>query len=447
MRVLVRSGLRTILDGPIAIAGAARPPRQLDLQVMRTGAALVRGGASPGLAAERAVAAGARAVLLYGLRAPLPAGGLGLDESAAVPIVSVRNEVARAVLEGDGATVTLGNVESVPNAARGTVASFSSAGLAYDARVKPELVAPGVGLATADPGASRFVTVNGSSAAAAVVAGAAALVVQARPTLSAGALKAVLVGTSRPLARTPVAAQGAGLVNAGRAVASELAAAPAALALGRITGPVWSAENTFTLTNLSKRALTVRLHAVSQQEGAAQIGLRIMPSRAALRAGQRIVVHVHATLASTLLGRAQTDGAIVARVAGAGQTRIPWSVPFELATPGLIGSATLSDKEFAASDEAPTLLSVDAGRVLADAGYLEIRPVRRLDIALAYADGTPVGLLVRVRDLLPGRYAFAITGRGPDGKLLAPGKYLLTISAYPVGDGLPSVTQLPFSLR
>ena len=483
-RMLIRSGLATILDESTPVAGAVRPTPRVALQIAaprgsRSGArrtaprlsdfftsdgtslvagraALVPGGASPAPAAERAAEAGATAVLLYGLRTPLPAGGLGLDESVPVPVVSVSNAVARAVFRhlalGGGATVTLGNTASVANAARGGVASFSSAGLAFDAHVKPELVAPGVGLATSDPGANadgspRFVTMNGSSAAAATVAGAAALVAQARPTLAADALKSVLVGSARALTQTPVAAQGAGLVNVGGAVATELAASPTALALGRVTGPVWSGDDTFTLTNLSTRALTVTLDAVSQQEGAAQIGLRITPSRAALQAGRSIVVHVHASLASTFLGSAQTDGAIVARVAGGGVTRIPWSVSFALATPSLIGNATLSAKEFGASDQAPTLLSVDAGRVLVDAGYLEIRPVAWLDIALAHADGSPIGLLVRVRDLLPGRYAFGITGRGPDGKALAPGVYLLNVSAYPVGGGVPSTKQLRFSLR
>lgn len=483
-RMLIRGGLTTILDESTAIAGAVRPADRLTLQIAaprgssggarrtaprlsdfftRDGtslvagrAALVPGGASPAPAAERAAEAGATAVLLYGLRTPLPPGGLGLDEKAPVPVVSVSNAVARAVFRhiaaGGGATVTLGNIDSVVNAARGSVASFSSAGLAFDAHVKPELVAPGVGLATSDPGANadgsaRFVTVNGSSVAAATVAGAAALVAQARPTLGADALKSVLVGSARALVRTPVAAQGAGAVNVGGAVATELAASPTALALGRVIGPVWSGDDTFTLTNLSTRALTVTLGAVSQQEGAAQIGLRITPAHAALRAGQSIVVRVHATLASTLLGSAQTDGAIVAHIAGGGDTRVPWSVSFALATPSLIGSATLSGKEFAPSDQAPTLLSVDAGRVLVDAGYLEIRPVSRLDLALAHADGTPIGLLVSIRDLLPGRYAFGITGRGPDGKTLKPGVYLLNVSAYPVGGGPPSTKQLRFSLR
>jgi subtilisin family serine protease len=483
-RIVVRSGLATILDASASVAGAMRPAQQLQLQVAaprgssqgarrtaprlsdfftRDGtslvagrAALVPGGASPAPAAERAAAAGATAVLLYGLRTSLPAGGLGLDEAAPIPVVSVSNAVARAVFRrlaaGDAATVTLGNVDSVPNLARGRVASFSSAGLAYDGRVKPELVAPGVGLATSDPGANadgspRFVTVNGSSAAAATVAGAAALVAEARPTLAANALKSVLVGTARALARTPVAAQGAGLVNAGGAAASELAALPATLTLGRATSTVWNASTDLTLTNLSTRSVSATLDSATQQGGAGEIDVHILPSHVSLRAGASVVVHVSASLASALLGHAQTDGAVIAHVGGGGETRIPWSVSFVSPSVDLIGGASLSDKTFAASDQAPTLLSVDAGRVLVDAGRVEIRPVSRLDIQLSNANGAPIGTLVRVRDLLPGRYAFGITGRGPEGQALPSGGYLLTISAYPVGDGLPSVRQLRFSLR
>lgn len=418
MRILVRSGLQTILDRSIAIAGAARPTGRLDLQIARTGAALVRGGASPALAVERAASAGASAVLLYGLRTPLPAGGLGLDDSAQIPVVSVSNAVARAVLKrlaaGDVATVTLGNVESVANVARGTVASFSSTGLSYDGRVKPELVAPGVGLATSDRGAKRFVTVNGSSAAAAIVAGAAALVAQARPMLGADALKGVLVGAGNAL-------------DARGAIASELVASPSTLALHR-------ARAGFTLRNLSPHAVKVTLRAVTHD-------LQLRPSHVFLREGENALVQVSAATATP------TDGAVVARVAGGGDIRIPWAISFPSHSVDLIGSAALSDKVFAASDEAPTLLSVDAGRVLVLSGRVEIRPVRRLDIALSHADGRPIGLLVRVRDLLPGRYAFGITGRGPNGQTLSAGAYLLTLRAYPVDGGPPSVRRLRFSLR
>ena len=69
------------------------------------------------------------------------------------------------------------------------------------------------------------------------------------------------------------------------------------------------------------------------------------------------------------------------------------------------------------------MLGVDAGQVLDVAGRPQIRPVRQLDVLLYRSDGTAVGLLARLRDVLPGRYTFGITGRAPDGQLLPPGDY------------------------
>ena len=96
--------------------------------------------------------------------------------------------------------VSIGVPRVVHNASDGGIAPFSSRGLAFDGRVKPDLAAPGVALATSEPGANddgtpRFGTVNGSSAAAAVVAGAAAVLAQARPGLRALELRSLLVGT------------------------------------------------------------------------------------------------------------------------------------------------------------------------------------------------------------------------------------------------------------
>ena len=54
-------------------------------------------------------------------------------------------------------------------------------------------------------------------------------------------------------------------------------------------------------------------------------------------------------------------------------------------------------------------------------GRPEIRPLSRLDVVLWRADGTQVGLLARLRDVLPGRDTFGLTGRDPDGQLLPPG--------------------------
>ena len=80
-------------------------------------------------------------------------------------------------------------------------------------------------------------------------------------------------------------------------------------------------------------------------------------------------------------------------------------------------------------------------------GKLEIRPVSRLDVQLWRTNGTEVGTLARLRDVLPGRYTFGITGRGPDGEVLAPGTYELRVVAYPVDIGLASRRKLTFTLK
>ncbi|HZC30982.1 MAG TPA: S8 family serine peptidase, partial [Gaiellaceae bacterium] len=349
-------------------------------------------------------------------------------------------------------TVTLGEVASVPNAARSSVAGFSSAGLAFDGAVKPELVAPGIGLATSDPGTNadgspRFVTVNGTSAAAATVAGAAALVAQARPVLAADALKGALVGSAQASVNGPLSARGAGLVAPGAAAAEEVAASPATLALGRSTGAGWTVDAAFTLTNLSTRRVLVGIGIGTRDEGAARVDFTIRPRSASLAPGKSVLVHVRALTASAPVGTAAADGDVIASVYGGGELRVPWAIAFASDSVDLIAAATLSDTTFTPSDETPTLLSLDAGRVLIAPGHVQIRPVRRLDVVLSTASGSALGLLVRLRDLLPGRYTLGITGRGPNGKRLAPGSYVLTRRAYPVGQGPPTVRTLRFSLR
>ena len=49
----------------------------------------------------------------------------------------------------------------------------------------------------------------------------------------------------------------------------------------------------------------------------------------------------------------------------------------------------------------------------------------------ARGKGKPLGVLSRIHDLLPGRYAFGLTGRGPAGKPLAPGRYVVRLRAHP----------------
>ncbi|HZS24084.1 MAG TPA: S8 family serine peptidase [Gaiellaceae bacterium] len=483
-RVIVRAGLSTLLDDTTPLVGAARPPRGLDLRIAvprgtlrgtrrtaprledffsRTGislvagrAALVPAGASPAPAAERAAEAGASAVLLYGATSPLPAGGLGLDENVPVPVISIPTATARAALhriaQHQPVVVGMTGAALAQNVEDGRVASFSSTGLAFDGRVKPDLVAPGVGLATSDPGANadgspRFVTVNGSSASAAVVAGAAALLAQARPSLGAGALDGLLVGTAQALPKDPVTAQGAGLVDVGAAAAGEVAASPASLALGRSTGAGWRVNASFTLTNLSTRRTHLVLAVRTQDEGAGAVDFRLRPAAVTLRQGHSVLVHLSAITASAPTGTSTADGSVLVSVQGGGVVRIPWAIAFGAATTDLVQHATLSARSFALSDAKPALLSIDAGRVLDVSGRPEIEPVSLLDVDLQNADGASLGLLARLRDVLPGRYTFGITGRGPNGNPLPAGTYILRVVAHPMEPGPPDVRRLVFTLR
>ncbi|MGZ8565492.1 MAG: S8 family serine peptidase [Actinomycetota bacterium] len=104
-----------------------------------------------------------------------------------------------------------------------TVAAFSSRG---DALRGPDLVAPGTSVASLRaPGSfidennpqavvdGRFFRGSGTSQAAAVVSGAAALIIEQRPAITPDQVKALLMGSTNRIPRAPTAAQGAGLID------------------------------------------------------------------------------------------------------------------------------------------------------------------------------------------------------------------------------------------
>ena len=115
-----------------------------------------------------------------------------------------------------------------------SIASWSSQGpTAFDAIAKPDLVAPGrkmTGLRAAGstidtlyperrvtaPGAAdpQYFTMSGTSMAAPVVAGVAALFVERYPSASPRLVKRQLTGTAHPLFGVPATAQGSGVVDA-----------------------------------------------------------------------------------------------------------------------------------------------------------------------------------------------------------------------------------------
>ncbi|HYX77454.1 MAG TPA: hypothetical protein VE757_09790, partial [Gaiellaceae bacterium] len=76
----------------------------------------------------------------------------------------------------------------------------------------------------------------------------------------------------------------------------------------------------------------------------------------------------------------------------------------------------------------------------------EVHPVSRLDVWL-WRGGNRLGLLGRLRDLLPGTITFGLTGRGPDGTVLPPGHYRVQLVARPTGDGPPTYETIRFRIK
>ena len=112
-----------------------------------------------------------------------------------------------------------------------------------------------------------------------------------------------------------------------------------------------------------------------------------------------------------------------------------------------LAAVHLSAHAFRPSDAAPPLLSFIAGSVPPAAGGPAVLPLSRLDLELWSAKGGRIGLLARLRDVLPGRYSFGVTGRDPTGAVLPAGDYQLRLLAYGTDPGPPTVKSLAFSIK
>jgi Subtilase family len=365
-----------------------------------------------------------------------------------VPVVGVPEQAGRSLVtalrNGDRAQLSLapGGVATVG----GGVAPFSSRGLAFGGRLKPDLVAPGVALLTSEPGENedaspRFGSISGASAASAVAGAAAALLAEARPELDAASLKGALVGSARPLAGQAATAQGAGLIDVGAAAVAELVATPATLAFRRHAVGSWREVQTIRVSNVSTRRLwlTVRSRAANG------VTLNVYPRRFQLRAGRTARVSLRASQPS--VPDRPLAGWIEVASAGRQQLRVPWSAAPAVREAGLLTAVELTQDRFAPSDRAPSVLTFTAGRLVPSNGHYQVQAVSRLELELWRVGGSkPIGLLTRLRHLLPGHYAFGLTGRGPAGKVLRRGAYRLRLLAYPTGTGSPSRRSVEFRI-
>jgi minor extracellular serine protease Vpr len=477
VRVLLRSGLDVLFDGAVPLGGAVVPQRALTAPVAAPGrlnaglptdrraaagffdaqgysrvagrAALVAPSVDPQQAQRDAAAAGAAAVVLDGVA---PAGALGLDEHVGIPVVGLPLAATRAARRALGrkldVTISIGAPAATPNPAFGRIAPFTSRGLAFGGAAKPELSAAGLALATAEPGRNedgraRYATVNGTSGAAAVAAGAAALLAQARPALHASELKAALVDTAFVPEGAGLAAAGGGRIDLTRASVTEIAAEPAAISFGPMVERGVRAVRTLTVHNISTRRLALLVTA--RVPGVAGVTIDVKPRRLSLARGRSARVRLTARAAFVYRRLGGAEGVVRIR-SGSQAVSVPWTIAFPPPVAGLLSDVRLSAGTFRASDTQPAVLSFRAGRVKLADGRPQVEPVEVLEVQL-WHKRRQIGVLARLRDLLPGRYAFGITGRGPLGGGLPTGLYRLRVVAVPAGGRGRTFRELPFRLR
>jgi subtilisin family serine protease len=155
------------------------------------------------------------------------------------------------------------------------LASFTSKGPTVNARMKPDLLAVGTAVYTAQPSAGGnplWGTVQGTSFSAPIVAGAAALLASYKPGLTPEDYKSLLVNTSSAFRNEGGGAfalqqTGAGFLDVSAAVRSTVAAAPSSVEFG-VGGGTADISRTVRVRNLGTAADTFSLEPI-QQNGTA----------------------------------------------------------------------------------------------------------------------------------------------------------------------------------
>jgi subtilisin family serine protease len=168
---------------------------------------------------------------------------LALDAAAAagvVPVVAAGNDYAEfgaGSLSSPGTSASAITVGASTSGSAPRIASFSSAGpTPMSLRLKPDVVAPGSSILSAQPGG--WGTLSGTSMATPHVSGAVALLLQRHPDWAPEQVKAALTATARPVgaatARIAPTRAGAGLVDVAAADNPLVRPAPTSVSFGLV---------------------------------------------------------------------------------------------------------------------------------------------------------------------------------------------------------------------
>jgi subtilisin family serine protease len=205
-----------------------------------------RGTCSFFIKASNAMNAGAAAVVLYnnapGRFSPTVAG----TPEITIPVVAISDTegvlINNRLAAGPVDLTWTAETGTFINPTGGLISSFSSYGLSPDLALKPDIGAPGGLIYSTYPlEDGGYANISGTSMASPHVAGAAALVLQAKPGLKATQMLAVLQNSADPKnwAGNPglgfldmVSRQGAGMVDIDDAILSKVLITPSKIAAG-----------------------------------------------------------------------------------------------------------------------------------------------------------------------------------------------------------------------
>jgi len=235
--------------------------------------------------AVNAEIAGAAGVILYNNTAGFinptvaptatPPPGVPLGTPVTIPVVAVtqgQGATIDAIIAGGGATMTWTDTQSsVPNPTGNLISSFSSYGLAPDLSLKPDIGAPGGNINSTYPlEKGGHANISGTSMASPHVAGAAALLLQAKPRKWSNQFRDLFQNSAdpKPWSLNPgigvldhVHRQGAGMIDIDDTILATASVTPAKLALGESeAGPV---TQTFTVKNAAATPATFNLSSVN----------------------------------------------------------------------------------------------------------------------------------------------------------------------------------------
>ena len=257
--------------------------------------------------------------------------------AAALPAVSVDYSSGAAIrkylAKDPAATGTIQFTTSVIDREANAIAPFSSRGPNVDSTIKPDLLATGLFLytATQNTNPSSFLysptgyvkEADGTSFAAPLVAGAAALLKAARPGLSAAQYRSLVVNSTGG-SRLPVQLAGAGVLNVKAALQNTVAVSPVSLSFGAGSGAV-DLTRTIAISNLAPIDDTITISTAPDGGGPA-----LVAGSSAVRIPAGTTQQVTLRLSGSSLGTGEYQGYL--HIQGT-QSTVDTVVPYWYAVP------------------------------------------------------------------------------------------------------------------